>query len=124
MNGLHAALDELVTDVPQYGDLDRAIAQADQERRRRYGLLAGLAAAAAVLIVIAGILVTTRGNNAAPPPIAPTPTPTPSVRFEPPGPEDRPAAMYEAGGSLVLATMDQEEHPGSARLWRSDSGKW
>ena len=132
MNGLRAALDELVRDVPHYGDLDRAMEQADQERRRRYGILTGLAAAAVVLVVIVGLLVTTRGQDVAPPPVAPTPTPTPSpspspspsVQFDAPGPHDRPAAMYEAGGTLVMATIEQEEDPGGATLWRSHSGKW
>lgn len=124
MNGLHAALDELVTDVPQYGDLDRAIARADQERRRRYGLVAGLAAAAAVILVVVVLLAVTRGEDAAPPPVAPTPAPTPSVQFQSPGREDHPAALYDAGGALVMATMDQEERTGSATLWRRESGRW
>lgn len=124
MNGLHAALDELVTDVPEYGDLDRAIAQADEERRRRYGLLAGLVAAAAVLIVIAGVLAITQGKDAAPPPVAPTPTPTPSTQFESPGPQDHPVALYDAGGALVLATLDQLDRAGTATLWRRNSGRW
>jgi hypothetical protein len=76
MSGLHEAFDEIVADVPVYGDLDRAIEQAEQERRRRYGLLAGLAAAAAVLAVIVGVLAITRNGNDSPRPIGPTPTPT------------------------------------------------
>ena len=48
MSGLHEAFDEIVADVPVYGDLDKAIEQADRERRHRYGVVAGLAAAAAV----------------------------------------------------------------------------
>ena len=123
MSGLHEAFDEIVADVPVYGDLDRAIEQADRERRHRYGVVAGLAAAAAVLVVIAGIVAVSRDTNTAPP-ISPSPSPTPSLEFESPGPEDRPVATYEAGGTLVLATMEQEEHPGSATLWRSDSGRW
>ena len=54
MSGLHEAFDEIVADVPVYGDLDRAIEQADRERRRRYGVVAGLVAAAAVVAVIVG----------------------------------------------------------------------
>lgn len=37
MSGLREAFDEIVADVPAYGDLDRAIEQAHRERRRRYG---------------------------------------------------------------------------------------
>ena len=55
MSGLHEAFDEIVADVPVYGDLDRAIEQADRERRHRYGVVAGLAAAAAVIAVIVGV---------------------------------------------------------------------
>ena len=59
MSGLHEAFDEIVADVPVYGDLDRAIEQADRERRHRYGVVAGLAAAAAVLAVIVGVVAVT-----------------------------------------------------------------
>jgi len=124
MNGLHAALDELVTDVPEYGDLDRAIAQAEHERRRRYGVVASLVAAAAVLVVIAGTLALTRDQDAAPSPIAPTPTPTPSTTVQAPGPQDRPVEIADLGGALVLATLDQLDHPGTATLWRRESGRW
>ena len=41
---------------PVDGDLNRAIARADRERRRRYGLVAGLVAAAAVVTLIIGTL--------------------------------------------------------------------
>jgi len=78
MSGLHDAFDEIVADVPVYGDLDRAIEQADRERRHRNGLVAGLAAAAVVLVVIAGIVAVSRDTDTAPP-ISPSPTPvTPS----------------------------------------------
>ena len=36
MSGLHEAFDEIVARVPVYGDLDGAIEQAEQERRRRF----------------------------------------------------------------------------------------
>jgi hypothetical protein len=79
MSGLREAFDEIVADVPAYGDLDRAIARAERERRRRYGVVAGLAAAAAVVAVIVGMLAVTRNTDTAPPvsPTKITPTPTP-----------------------------------------------
>jgi hypothetical protein len=126
MNSLHAAFEVLVVDVPEYGDVDRAIEQAEAERRRRHGILAGLAAAAAVLIVIVGILALTQGKDAAPPPVAPTPTPTPtpSTNFESPGPRAQPVAMADIDGTLLLATIDQLDHPGTATLWRKHPGGW
>jgi hypothetical protein len=77
MNGLHKAFDEIVADVPVYGDLDRAIEQADRNRHRRYAVVAGLAAAAAVVAVIAGMLAVAQDTDTAPP-ISPHPTPTPT----------------------------------------------
>jgi hypothetical protein len=77
MSGLHEAFDEIVADVPVYGDLERAIEQAERERRQRYGVVAGLAAAAAVVAVIVGMLAVTRNTGSAPPvapPVSPTPT--------------------------------------------------
>ena len=76
MNGLREAFDEFVVDVPVYGDLERAIEQADRERRRRYGVVAGLAATAAVVAVIVGMLAVTRDGNDSPQPVGPSPTPT------------------------------------------------
>ena len=77
MSGLREAFDELVADVPVYGDLDRALLQAERERRRRHGLVAGLAAAAAVVAVIVGVVATTRDGSDSQQPIEPsTPTPT------------------------------------------------
>jgi WD40 repeat protein len=77
MSALHEAFDEIAADVPAYGDLDRAIEQADHERhRRRLGVVAGLAAAAAVVAVVIGVLAVTRDGNDAPRPIGPSPTPT------------------------------------------------
>jgi len=81
MSGLREGFDEIVADVRAYGDLDRAIERAEQERRRRLNVVAGLAAAAAVLVAIGGTLVVTRdGGGTTPQPIAPvTPTVTPSA---------------------------------------------
>lgn len=77
MSGLHEAFDEIVADVPVYGDLDRAIEQADQERRRRLAVVASLSAAAAVVAVIVGALVITRDGTDSQQPIGPsTPTDT------------------------------------------------
>lgn len=99
MSGLYEAFDEIVADVPVYGDLERAIEQAGREQRRRHGAIAGLAAAAAVAAVVVGVLATTRDVNSSPPPTGPSPTPTPTptestsaaAMWEPPAPL-RPAA--------------------------------
>ena len=74
MSALREAFDQIVADVPVYGDLDQAIEQATRERRHRYGAVAGLAAAVAVLVVIAGIVTVARDTDTAPP-ISPSPTP-------------------------------------------------
>ncbi len=58
MSGLREAFEEIVADVPVYGDLDRAIEQADRERRRRYGVVAGLAVAAVVAVIVGVLAVT------------------------------------------------------------------
>ena len=89
MSGLHEKFDEIVADVPVYGDLDRAIEQAERERRHRYGMVAGLAAAAAVLAVIVGVLAVSRDGDNSQPPIGPvtTPSSTPTAAtWEPPEP--------------------------------------
>jgi hypothetical protein len=99
MSGLHEAFDEIVADVPVYGDLDRAIEQADRERRQRYGVLAGLAAAAAAVALIVGGLVITRDMKDSPQPMGPTPTPTETT--ETTAPVDLPA-----NGRLVGAEVD------------------
>jgi hypothetical protein len=81
MSGLREAFDQIVADVPVYGDLDQAIEQADRERRHRYGVIAGLTAAAAVLAVVAGVVAVSHDTDAAPP-ISPSPTavtPRPTV---------------------------------------------
>jgi hypothetical protein len=75
MSGLREAFDEIVADVPVYGALDRAIEQADRERRHRNGRVAGLAAAAVVVAVIVGALAITRDGSDSQRPIGPS-TPT------------------------------------------------
>lgn len=77
MSGLREAFDEMVADVPTYGDLDRAIHEAERERRRRYGAVAGLAAAAVVVAVVVGALAVTRDRNDSMEPTGPS-TPTPA----------------------------------------------
>ncbi len=81
MSGLREAFDEIVADVPVYGDLDRAIERADHKRRRRAGMIAGLVAAAAVVAVIAGALAVTRDANTMAPidPATSTPSSTPTT---------------------------------------------
>lgn len=72
MSGPREAFGEIVADVPVYGDLDRPIEQAERERRRRYGKVAGLAAAAAVVVMSVGVLAVTRDSDGSPEPIGPT----------------------------------------------------
>ena len=91
MSGLREALDEIVADVPVYGDLDRALEQARRERRRRYGAVAGLTAAAAVVAVIVGLLAVAPGSNDPKEPVGPigptptsTPTPTQTTKSQSP----------------------------------------
>lgn len=78
MSALREAFEEIVADVPVYGDLDRAMEQVDGERRHRVTVVVGLTAAAAVLAVVAGVLAAGRGGDAAPDPAVPTPTQTPT----------------------------------------------
>ena len=95
MSGLHEKFDEIVAGVPVYGDLDRAIEQAERERRRRYGAIAGLAAAAAVLAVIVGVLAVSRDGDNSQPPIGPVTTPSrrhPRRQRPPPGSRRSPSA--------------------------------
>lgn len=116
MNALRDAFEEIVADVPVYGDLDRAIEQADGERRQRVTLVVGLTAAAAVLAVIAGALATHRGGDATPDPAVPTPTRTPTDATDPVRP-------IPSGQSDVLAV----EQVGPARLvvgGRTVPGRW
>lgn len=102
MSALHDAFDEIVAAVPVYGDLDRAIEQAEREQRRRSGAIAGLAAAAAVLVVIAGIVTVSRDADTAPP-ISPTPTPSPTpARTQSPQTwSDTPVAAQDGYGWVV-----------------------
>ena len=101
MSALHEAFDEIVADVPVYGDLDRAIEQADRERRQRFGVLAGLAAAAAVVAVIVGVLTVTRDGNDSNKPVGPSsPTPTQTQTAKPQSPRtwnDTPIAATSDG---------------------------
>ena len=110
MSGLHEAFDEIVAGVPVYGDLDRAIAQAEQERRRRLSVVASLAGAAAVVAVIAGVLAVTRDENRTLQP-APQPAPTESstAAAEWPGPI-RPG--------VTLPVVDDEQLGPSGNPWR------
>jgi len=105
MNGLRAALDELVADIPVYGDLDRAIERADQERRHRHGMVAGLAAAAAVVAVIVGVLAVTRDTDTAPP-ISPSPSPTPTKVQGPETWMDATMTPVEGRGWVVPNPLD------------------
>jgi hypothetical protein len=131
MNGLHEAFDELVADVPVYGDLDRAIEQAEHERRHRYGMVAGLAAAAAVVAVIVGVLVVTRADDAAPEPAVPSPTPT-STQEDATDPAQK-GQTIPRGPSEVLAVRQLGGHrlevageiiPGAWELTASRGDVW
>lgn len=100
MNGLQAALVELVADVPEYGDLDRAIEQVERHRRRRHGMVAGLAAAAAAVVLVVGVLALPRDGEDPPRPVGPpTPTPTRTDRTT----ETTGTATIPGGASEVLA---------------------
>ena len=96
MSGLRDAFDEIVAEVPEYGDLDRAIEQAERDQRHRHGLVAGLAAAAAVLVVIAGLVAVSRDTDTAPP-VSPTPSPTPTKSQSPETWADTPVAGTRDG---------------------------
>jgi hypothetical protein len=90
MSGLREAFDAMAADVPAYGDLDRAIEQAERERRHRYGVMVGLAAAAAVITVIIGVLTVSGGTDTAPPV-----SPTPSVPTSPPAKSQSPRTWVD-----------------------------
>lgn len=113
MSGLREALDQIVADVPVYGDLDRAIDQAQRERRHRYGVV-GLAAAAAVLAALAGIVAVSGRTDAAPPispsptPVAPSPTPTRSQ--SPLTWADTPVAAADGYGWVVPDPLRKARH--------------
>ena len=97
MSGLHEAFEEIVADVPVYGDLDRAIEQAEQEQLRRNGMVAGLVAAAAVVAVIIGLLAITHDENRSQPPVGPSPSPTPDKSQSPETWVDSPVARTRDG---------------------------
>ena len=103
MNPLRAALDEMAADVPVYGDLDRAIEQAEQERRRLRAVLGSLSVAAAVLVVIAGTLMVTRAYDGTPQPMEPLLGPT-----EPPS---APVHVKEAVRYRYVLTNSCEDPP-------------
>ena len=105
MSALHEAFDEIVADVPMYGDLDRAIERADRERRHRYAMVAGVVAAAAVVAVIVGMLAVTRDTDTAPP-ISPSPTPTPSKTPSPQTWVDATMTPVEGNGWVVPNPLD------------------
>ena len=73
MSGLREAFEAIAADVPVYGDLDLAIEQANRERRRRSGMIAGVAAAAVVAVIV-GVFAVTRDGNDSPQPVGPVPT--------------------------------------------------
>jgi len=106
MSGLREAFDEIVADVPVYGDLDRAFEQAaqeaDRERRRRYAAVAALTAVAAALAVIVGLVVVSRGTDTAPP-VSPTPTPSPTSGPTP-SPTDKTQSPQTWSDTTVAAT--------------------
>jgi hypothetical protein len=110
MSGLHEVFDEIVADIPVYGDLDRAVEEAERGRRRRYGMLAGLVAAAAVLAVIGGVVAVSRDTDTAPPvspsPTPDTPSPTPSKTQSPQTWVDAPMRPVEGNGWLVPNPVD------------------
>lgn len=74
MSGLREAFHEVAADVPVYGDLARAIEQADRERSSRFGVVAALAAAAVVVAVLVGVLAVGRDANDSLQPVGPPPT--------------------------------------------------
>lgn len=77
MSGLREAFEQLVEDVPAYGDLDRAIEQVEAERPHRPAVIAGLAAAAAVVAVVAGLSLIDDDQSDSQDPVDPT-TETPT----------------------------------------------
>jgi hypothetical protein len=103
MSGLHEAFDEIVADVPVYGDLDRAIEQADRQRRHRNGVVAGLVAAAAAVVLIVGVLALNRDSDDLPRPVGP-PTPTPT-RTDKPTETTEPATIPSGPSEVLDARM-------------------
>lgn len=118
MTGLRAALAEIAADVPEYGDLDRAIEQARREQRRRHGAIAGLVAAA-VVVLLGSLWAVGDDSRRSQQPIDPvttpqTPPPTPTGRTSPavwaPPEALRPAASRVA--------RHAEDDAGNALGWR------
>jgi hypothetical protein len=107
MSGLHEAFDEMVADVPIYGDLDRAVEQAERERRHRYGVLAGLAAAAAAVTVIVSVLATTLDANNSQQPIGPS---TPTGEVTPPSETSAPTNETIPLGPSEALVVRQRGH--------------
>ena len=103
MSGLHDAFDEIVADVPVYGDLDRALQQAEQEQRRRYGVIGGLAAAAAVAAIIGVLSINGEATRTEDP--VDTPTPTEVI----PAPSDG-SIYFAAESSAGDALTDPRSH--------------
>lgn len=106
MSGLHDAFDELVADVPVYGDLDRAFEQVEKEQRRRFGLTAGLTAAAAAAAAVV-VLVATDGDASKS--VDPVETPTPSEALPPPTDGSIYFAADAAAGADLTAPLSHFE---------------
>jgi len=112
MSGLHDAFDEIVADVPVYGDLDRAIERARRERRRRNGAIAGLAAAAVVAVIVGLSALTRDGNN----------TPQPTGPVTPTEQSTEPTATPTPTESTSAAAWEPPERlrPGASRVVQHD----
>lgn len=113
MSGLHEQFDELAAGVPVYGDLDRAIARARLEQRRRTRALTALTAAAAVIAVVVSVIAVNGGGPKALPPVGPATTPgptqTPSVSaWKPTGP-------LRADATRVVST--ETDQFGNPQAW-------
>lgn len=104
MSALHEAFDEIVADVPTYGDLDGAIRKVEQERRPRYAAVACLAAAAVVAVIL-GVLSVTRDTDTAPP-ISPSPSPAPSKTQSPQTWVDTAMSPSKGNGWVVPNPLD------------------
>lgn len=135
MSGLHEAFDAIAADVPVYGDLDRAIEQADREQRHRNGMVAALAAAAAVVAVIIGLLAVTDDANRSQEPIDPVKTPTTTKSQSPQTWVDTPIAATKGYGWDVpdplkaardawFAVVTEHLDPTGERLGSLDSSPW
>lgn len=105
MSGLREALGDIVTDVPVYGDLDRALERAERDRRDRHRTILVLAATTVVLAVLIGIGAVARETGSAPPvsprPTPATPGPTPTRTQSPETWSDTPVAPRDGYGWSV-----------------------